>query len=154
MVDLDSRHFITNDGRVCNLKSTSEERYVNTYNPILLKFSQANMDIQPCGSNETITHCIEKSRPACVTVPYITPANDTANYYYSLLLHYVPNRSENEYLDGFNRAREAFQAQEELLRKQCEMMEIHRERDQAMNVLQREIFFNITCYVQEQLNGS
>ncbi|GBN09195.1 hypothetical protein AVEN_184280-1 [Araneus ventricosus] len=71
MVDLDSRDFITNGGRVCNLKRTSEERYVNNYNPILLKLSQANTDILPFGSNETIAHYIakyiSKSEPEGVT---------------------------------------------------------------------------------------
>ncbi|GFY69348.1 ATP-dependent DNA helicase [Trichonephila inaurata madagascariensis] len=71
MVDLDSRDFITNGGRVCNLKCTSEKSYVNNYNPIFLKLSQANMDIQPCSSNETIVHYIakyiSKSEPKGVT---------------------------------------------------------------------------------------
>ncbi|GFT74325.1 ATP-dependent DNA helicase [Nephila pilipes] len=67
-----------------------------------------------------------RSRPACATVLYIIAANDPKNYYYSLLLQYVPYHSEDELLDGFNSAREAFQAREELLRDQCEMMEIYR----------------------------
>ncbi|GFY78122.1 ATP-dependent DNA helicase [Trichonephila inaurata madagascariensis] len=70
-----------------------------------------------------------RNRPACVTVPYIIAANDPENYYYSLLLQYVPYRSEDELLDCSNNSREAFQAREELLREQCEMMEIYKERD-------------------------
>ncbi|GFV23001.1 hypothetical protein TNCV_562791 [Trichonephila clavipes] len=55
-------------GRACSLKRTSE---VNNYNLILLKLSQANMDVQSCGSNETIALYIannaSKSEPECVT---------------------------------------------------------------------------------------
>ncbi|GFT52453.1 ATP-dependent DNA helicase [Nephila pilipes] len=75
-----------------------------------------------------------RSRPACVSVPYIIAANDSENYYYSLLLQYVSYLSEDELLDGFNSAREAFQAREGLLREQCEMMEIYRERNRLLEM--------------------
>ncbi|GFU67456.1 ATP-dependent DNA helicase [Trichonephila clavipes] len=63
-----------------------------------------------------------RNRPACVAVPFILAANDPENYYYSLLLQYVPYRSKDELLDSFN------SSWEELLRKQCNMMEIYKER--------------------------
>lgn len=44
------------------------------------------------------------------------------------------HRSENELLYGFNSSQEAFQAREELLREQCEMMEIYRERDRQLEM--------------------
>ncbi|GFY69347.1 ATP-dependent DNA helicase [Trichonephila inaurata madagascariensis] len=69
-----------------------------------------------------------RNRPACVTVPYIIAAIDPENYYYSLLLQYVAYCSEDELLDCFN------STWGELLREQCEMMEIYKERDRQLEM--------------------
>lgn len=55
-----SDEFIRNGGRFCTLKRTTNERWVNNYNQRILEFWNANMDIQPCGSNESIAHYIAK----------------------------------------------------------------------------------------------
>lgn len=55
-----SDDFIRSGGRICLLKRRYEDRWVNNYNPTLLKLWQANMDIQPCGSNESIAFYIAK----------------------------------------------------------------------------------------------
>ncbi|GFS54172.1 hypothetical protein TNCV_2527101 [Trichonephila clavipes] len=41
-----------------------------------------------------------RSKPECVTVPYIISANDPENYYYSHLLQYVPYRPEYDFSPG------------------------------------------------------
>ncbi|GBN32811.1 hypothetical protein AVEN_85060-1, partial [Araneus ventricosus] len=55
-----SDEFIRNGGRFCTLKRTTNEKWANNYNQQILKFFNANMDIQPCGSNESIAHYIAK----------------------------------------------------------------------------------------------
>ncbi|GBM38274.1 hypothetical protein AVEN_17720-1 [Araneus ventricosus] len=55
-----SDEFISNGGRFCTLKRTTNEKWVNNYNQEILKFLNANMDIQPCGSNVSIAHYIAK----------------------------------------------------------------------------------------------
>lgn len=60
IVDSSTNEFIQNGGRICLLKRGSHERWINTYNPTLLKLWQGNMDVQPCGSNESIAFYIAK----------------------------------------------------------------------------------------------
>lgn len=60
IVDSESNQFIRNGGRICMLKRQYEDRWVNNYNPILLGLWKGNMDIQPCGSNESIAYYIAK----------------------------------------------------------------------------------------------
>lgn len=55
-----SDEFIRNGGRFCSLKRTSRESWVNNYNQVILELWNGNMDIQPCGSNESIAHYIAK----------------------------------------------------------------------------------------------
>jgi len=56
----DSNEFIQNGGRICILERNEEERYINNYNPLLLELWSANIDIQPCGSDDSIAYYIAK----------------------------------------------------------------------------------------------
>ncbi|XP_059150287.1 uncharacterized protein LOC131937110 [Physella acuta] len=60
MIAETSDEFIRNGGRICLLKRGQDDIWVNSYNPTLLKIWGANMDIQPCGSNESIAYYIAK----------------------------------------------------------------------------------------------
>jgi hypothetical protein len=73
-----------------------------------------------------------RNKPAVVRVPYFTMARDPQNYFYSLLVQYVPFRDEVELLIGFDSPREAFLAREEDLRRNNEYMELYRDRDQQL----------------------
>ena len=55
-----SNEFIKNGGRICILKRKPDENFINNYNKKLLKCWRGNMDIQPCGSNESIAMYIAK----------------------------------------------------------------------------------------------
>lgn len=60
--------FIRNERRFCTLKRTADETWVNNnyYTKEVIELWNANMDIQPFGSNEYIAHYIAKSGPADV----------------------------------------------------------------------------------------
>lgn len=75
-----------------------------------------------------------RNKPAVVRVPFLNAQADPANYYYSLLLQYMPFREESEILRGFNSSKAAFVAREEQLNHQCSKMEIHRKRDKQLEV--------------------
>lgn len=60
VIDPSSNEFIYNGVRICVLKRKSEDGWVNNYSPALLKMWKANMDIQPCGTNESIAYYIAK----------------------------------------------------------------------------------------------
>ncbi|GBN45018.1 hypothetical protein AVEN_56214-1 [Araneus ventricosus] len=55
--------------------------------------------------------------PAVVRVPFFQMQTDPENYFYSLLVQYVPYYFEDELIDEHNNAREALLAREEQLRK-------------------------------------
>ncbi|GBP12652.1 hypothetical protein EVAR_10302_1 [Eumeta japonica] len=55
-----SAEFLRNNGRICVLKRRKEDEMINNYNRTLLKFWGANMDIQPCGSNDSIAYYVAK----------------------------------------------------------------------------------------------
>lgn len=52
--------FIQNGGRICALKRQHNEVFNNNYSSKLMVCWKANMDIQPCGSNEAIAMYIAK----------------------------------------------------------------------------------------------
>ncbi|GFR21211.1 ATP-dependent DNA helicase [Trichonephila clavata] len=60
LVSHSSDEFIRNGDRICILKRGPEDGWVNNYNPTLIKVWNANMDIQPCGTNEAIAFYIAK----------------------------------------------------------------------------------------------
>ncbi|PRD28407.1 UNVERIFIED_CONTAM: hypothetical protein NCL1_32473 [Trichonephila clavipes] len=55
---------------------------------------------------------IVRNIPATVRVPYFVAATDTENYYYSILLQYMPYRNECELLEEHDSAQKAFLAKE------------------------------------------
>ncbi|XP_053968624.1 uncharacterized protein LOC128870052 [Anastrepha ludens] len=75
---------------------------------------------------------VVRNVPAVVRVPYFIAASDPENFSYSLLLQYMPYRSETEILEGFDNAKEAFVARESRLRETSRHMCQHRERDQQL----------------------
>lgn len=52
--------FTRNGGRICNLKRTENEKWINNYNRIMLEAWQGNIDIQPVGDNDAIAYYIAK----------------------------------------------------------------------------------------------
>lgn len=87
---------------------------------------------------------VVRNVPAVVRVPYFVAATDPENYYYSLLLQYMPYRSEIELLEEFDTARAAFLAREPHLRQTSEHMMIYRERDrQFENAFNQDHAFEI-----------
>jgi hypothetical protein len=60
MVDPESSECIKNGGRICLLKRTPEEIFINNYNKEILQRWQGNMDIQVCGENEAIAEYLGK----------------------------------------------------------------------------------------------
>ncbi|GFR20331.1 ATP-dependent DNA helicase [Trichonephila clavata] len=64
--------------------------------------------------------------PAVERVPYFVAASDPENYYYSLLLQYVPFRNESELIVEYDTARESD------LRATNARLEIFRERDRQL----------------------
>ncbi len=73
-----------------------------------------------------------RNNPAVVRVPYFRLNEDSENFYYSMLVQYLPFRSEAALLDGFNNAQEAFLAKEQLLLEINTNMKMYRERDQQL----------------------
>ncbi|GFQ97361.1 ATP-dependent DNA helicase [Trichonephila clavata] len=69
---------------------------------------------------------VTRNVPAVVRVPYFVAASDPENYYYSLLLQYVPFRNESELIADYDRARESD------LRATNARLEIFRERDRQL----------------------
>ena len=69
---------------------------------------------------------------AVVRVPYFKASTDPENFYYSLLLQYMPFRNENEILENFDSAKDAFLAREEQLKRNSSHMEIYRQRDKQL----------------------
>lgn len=55
-----SEEFLRNGGRICLMRRQITDRWVNNYNATLLGLWQGNMDIQPCGTNESIAYYIAK----------------------------------------------------------------------------------------------
>ncbi|GFQ82355.1 ATP-dependent DNA helicase [Trichonephila clavata] len=70
--------------------------------------------------------------PAVVRVPYFVAASDPENYYYSLLLQYVPFRNESELIVDYDTARYSFLVRESDLRATNARLEIFRERDRQL----------------------
>lgn len=60
VISTNSNEFIRNCGRICILKRRAEDNMVNNYCSTILTLWDGNMDIQPCGSNESIAHYIAK----------------------------------------------------------------------------------------------
>ncbi|GBM38273.1 hypothetical protein AVEN_17719-1 [Araneus ventricosus] len=78
------------------------------------------------------TKMVIRNFPAVVRVPFFQIQTDPENYFYSLLVQYVPFYLEDELIDEHNNAREAFLAREEQLRKTNAYLEIHRARDRQL----------------------
>lgn len=57
-----------------------------------------------------------RTRPAILRTRYYTASSDPEAYYYSLLVTHVPFRAEEELLEGFSTAKEAFMNKRHLLR--------------------------------------
>ncbi|GFY78069.1 ATP-dependent DNA helicase [Trichonephila inaurata madagascariensis] len=70
--------------------------------------------------------------PAVVRVPYFVAASDPENYYYSLLLQYVPYRNKSELIVDCDTSRESFLAREFDLRATNARLEIFRECDRQL----------------------
>lgn len=92
---------------------------------------------QPNTRRALITLLIEskmvvRNVPAVVRVPYFIAASDPENFFYSLLLQYMPYRSEGELLDGFDNAKVAFLARESRLKETSRYMCQYRERDNSL----------------------
>lgn len=60
LVSHSSEEFVRSGGRIVLLKRREEEKWINNYNPTLLKLWKGNMDIQPCGTNDAIAYYIAK----------------------------------------------------------------------------------------------
>ncbi|KAJ8890056.1 hypothetical protein PR048_009562 [Dryococelus australis] len=75
---------------------------------------------------------VNRNTPAVVRVPYFIVANDPDNYYYSLLLQYLPYRSESELMKDYDIPKAAFLARESNLRQTSTLMDILRERDRQI----------------------
>lgn len=71
-------------------------------------------------------------------------SSDPENYFYSLLIQYVPFYSEDKLIDEQNNAREAFLAREQQLRQTNAYLEVHRARDrQLKTVFNHAYAFNL-----------
>lgn len=75
-----------------------------------------------------------RQREAVVRVPYFVESIDPENFYYSLLMQFVPFRNESELLEGYDSAREAFLAREEQLREKSSDYAMSRHRDHALEI--------------------
>ena len=75
---------------------------------------------------------VVRNVPAVVRVPYFIAASDPENFFYSLLIQYMPYRSETELLEGFNNSKEAFLDREDRLKEMSSHMRLFRERDQQL----------------------
>ena len=60
---------------------------------------------------------------------------DPENYFYSLLVQYVPFYSEDESIDEYNNAPETFLARELQLRQSNAYLETHRARDRELEIV-------------------
>lgn len=94
------------------------EEQSNTRRPLITLLNESKM--------------VVRTVPAVVRVPYFIAASDPESFFYSLLLQYMPHRSETELLEGFDNAKEAFLARESHLRDTSRHMCQHRERDQQL----------------------
>ncbi|GFV43662.1 ATP-dependent DNA helicase [Trichonephila clavipes] len=70
--------------------------------------------------------------PAIVRVPYFVAASDPENYYYGLILQYVPYRNGSELIVDYDKAREPFLARKSYLRETNASLEIFTERDRQL----------------------
>ena len=68
----------------------------------------------------------------CGRVPYFKASDDPENYYYSMLLQYLPYRVESELLADYSNSKEAFMAREEQMKQMNEHMQLFRKRDQQL----------------------
>ncbi len=75
-----------------------------------------------------------RKTPAVVRVPFFVSSTDPNNFYYSLLLQYLPYRAESELLMGFDSPRAAFLAAEDQLKENCAYMNKYRERDKQLEL--------------------
>ena len=73
-----------------------------------------------------------RNKPAVVRVPYFKASTDQENFYYSLLLQYMPYRQEAELLEGFDSAKNSFLAKEDQLKQISSYMELYRTRDRQL----------------------
>lgn len=95
------------------------------------------------------TKMLARTIPAVIRVPFFIAATDPENYYYSLLLQYMPYRQEQELLEEFNTAREAFLAREDRLKQTSRQMETYKERDRQLeNAFNQVHAFEILDQVQ------
>ena len=74
-----------------------------------------------------------RNKPCVLRVPFFNAQADPHNYYYSLILQYMPFRNESEILQDFNTPKD-FLAKKEQLKAQCSRMEIHRKRDNQLEI--------------------
>ncbi len=72
--------------------------------------------------------------PAVVQIPFFVSSTDPNNFYYSLLLQYVPYRLESELMIGFDSLRAAFLAAEEQLKENSAYMNMYGERDKQLEL--------------------
>ncbi len=80
------------------------------------------------GKNQMVVRNV----PAVVREPYFIAASDPENFFYSLLIQYMPYRSEAELLEGFKNAKDAFLDHEDRLKQMSRYMRQFRERDQQL----------------------
>ncbi|GFR18846.1 ATP-dependent DNA helicase [Trichonephila clavata] len=71
---------------------------------------------------------VVRNVPAVVRVPYFIASSDLEKFFYSLLVQYMPYRSETELLEGFDSAKDAFLARENQLKEMSRHMRQHREQ--------------------------
>ncbi|GFQ80756.1 ATP-dependent DNA helicase [Trichonephila clavata] len=107
-------------------KSNQEpEKCVDIYEPE----SQTRQRLITLTDNSKI---VIRNVPAVVCVPYFVASSDPENYYYSLLLQYVPFRNESELIVDYDTARDSFLVKESDLRATNARLEIFRERDRQL----------------------
>lgn len=70
--------------------------------------------------------------PAVLRIPHFVVSADRENHWYSLLLQYMPYRSDSELLQDFDTVREAFLPHKEHLNKIGAHMQKFRERDRQL----------------------
>ncbi|XP_050338285.1 uncharacterized protein LOC126764671 [Bactrocera neohumeralis] len=94
------------------------EEFRNTRRPLITLLDKSKM--------------VVRKVPAVVRVPYFIATSDPDNFFYSLLLQYMPYRLETELLEGFDNAKEAFLHRENRLKEMSRYMRQFRERDQQL----------------------
>ncbi|KAJ8685140.1 hypothetical protein QAD02_020933 [Eretmocerus hayati] len=72
-----------------------------------------------------------RTREAVVRVSYFTETENAEDYFYSMLVQYLPFRSGNELLFGYESAKDALLVREEK-KAMNEYMQLFRERDQQL----------------------